>query len=158
MRNTSLCYIERDGKYLMMHRIKKKNDVNYGKWVGIGGGFERGESPEECAAREIFEETGLTVGKLTLRGVVTFVADSNECEYMFLFTCRDFSGDICECDEGALEWVNIEDVTKLPIWEGDRIFLELLKTDAPFFSLKLVYEGESLTFAVLDGEKLEIRE
>lgn len=156
MRNTTLCYIEKDGRYLMLHRVKKENDANRDKWIGIGGGFEDGESPEECAAREIFEETGLTVGRLDFRGIVTFVSDRWECEYMHLFTCRDFSGDLAECDEGELEWVNKEDVLKLPIWEGDKVFLELIASDAPFFSLKLAYRGEALESAVLNGEKLGI--
>lgn len=156
MRNTTLCYIEKDGEYLMLHRVKKENDANRDKWLGIGGGFEEDESPEECAAREIFEETGLSVGKLDFRGIVTFTSDIWECEYMHLFTCKDFSGEIGECDEGVLEWVKKEDVSDLPIWEGDKIFLALIASDSPFFSLKLTYKGENLVRAVLNGEKLSI--
>ena len=145
MINTTLCYIEKDGAYLMMHRIKKQNDINRDKWVGIGGKFCEGETPFECAKREIKEETGLTATRLLYRGIVTFVSSEFGTEYMHLFTCKDFSGTIKpDCDEGRLEWVKIKDVYSLPLWQGDKIFLELLEKDAPFFSLKLVYQGEKL--------------
>lgn len=145
MINTSLCYIEKDGAYLMMHRIKKKDDLNHAKWVGIGGKFEEGETPFDCARRETKEETGLTAKTLLYRGIVTFVSNEFGTEYMHLFTCKDFSGEInADCDEGKLEWVKIEDVCSLPLWEGDKIFLSLLQKDVPFFSLKLVYDGENL--------------
>ncbi len=150
MKNSSLCYIEKDGAYLMLHRTKKEIDENAGKWIGIGGGFEEGESPDECAAREIKEETGLTVKRLSYRGIVTFVSDEWGTEYMHLFTCDSFEGELTECDEGELEWVEKSKVFDLPLWEGDRVFLKLLDDGAPFFSLKLVYEGEKLVQTVLD--------
>lgn len=154
MRNTTLCHIEKDGKYLMLHRTKKENDENGGKWVGVGGKFEYGESPEECARREIKEETGLDVLSLEYRGIVTFVTDRWGCEYMHLFRTESFTGELCDCDEGELVWVEKEKIYSLPIWEGDKIFLRLLDTDAPFFSLKLVYEDEELQEAILNGEKI----
>lgn len=158
MKNTSLCYLERRGAYLMLHRTKKEHDENGGKWIGVGGGFEEGESPDECARREIFEETGLTVGRLSYRGVVTFVSDEWGTEYMHLFTSSDFSGEATACDEGDLEWVMKDDVLSLNIWDGDRIFLRLLANGAPFFSLKLVYKKDTLVGATLDGETLDITE
>ena len=146
--NTTLCYVEKDCKYLMLHRVKKKNDLNHDKWIGIGGKFEKNESPYECVLREAKEETGLDLGGLRFRGIVTFISDAwPEAEYMHLFTADEFSGTMTECDEGELVWVNKEDVAKLPIWEGDKIFLKLLAEDAPFFSLKLVYEGDTLIYA-----------
>jgi 8-oxo-dGTP diphosphatase len=145
MKNTTLCYIEKAGCYLMMHRTKKKNDENADKWVGVGGKFENGESPYDCARREIYEETALTPNSLFYRGIVTFVSDLYGTEYMHLFTCDDFSGDLKEdCDEGELVWVDKAKVSALPIWEGDKIFFDLLNTENRFFSLKLVYEGDKL--------------
>ena len=150
-KNTTLCYIERDGAYLMLHRTKKANDENYDKWIGIGGKFEAFESPYDCVLREAKEETGLTLISLRYRGIVTFVSDQMPvAEYMHLFTADAFTGEIRECDEGDLEWIPIEDLLKLPMWEGDKIFLRLLQTEEPFFSLKLVYEGEKLTEARLN--------
>lgn len=154
MRNTSLCYIERAGKYLMLHRVKKENDENHDKWIGLGGKFEEGESPEDCMRREVYEESGLTVRAWRYRGIVTFVSDEWGTEYMHLFTCSDFTGTIKDCDEGALEWIDKRDVARLPIWEGDKIFLRLLDSGAPFFSLKLSYRGSTLTEAVLNGERV----
>jgi len=154
MRNTTLCHIEKDGKYLMLHRVSKKNDLNHDKWVGIGGKFEDKESPEECNLREVFEETGLTLKSSKYCGIVTFVSDKWETEYMHIFHSDDFSGDIKECDEGVLEWVEIEKIYSLPIWEGDKIFLRLIEQNVPFFSLKLEYIGDTLINAVLNGEKL----
>ncbi len=151
MINTTLCYIEQDGKYLMLHRIKKENDLNHDKWIGIGGKFEDKESPEDCVIREALEETGLTLEKPKYRGIVTFVSDRYETEWMHLFTADTFSGIIKECDEGVLEWVEKETLYSLPLWEGDKIFLRLLDKDEPFFSLKLCYEGELLVRAVLNG-------
>lgn len=159
MKNTTLCYIESGSRYLMLHRIKKKLDENKDKWIGVGGKFEEGETPEECAVREIREETGILFSrdKLFFRGIVTFVSDEWGTEYMFLFTARLADSDNTpseweippENNEGTLEWVEKDRVTELPIWEGDRIFLKLLAEDAPFFSLKLVYHGDSLTDHVL---------
>ena len=147
MFNTTLCYIEQDGKYLMLHRVKKKNDVNHDKWIGIGGKFEDGESPEDCLLREVREESGLTLTHWRYRGVVTFVSDQAETEYMHLFTAHGFEGQLKTCDEGNLEWIDKKKLLELPIWEGDKVFLRLLDEDAPFFSLKLVYEGDTLIYA-----------
>ena len=152
MFNTTLCYIEQDGKYLMLHRVKKKNDVNHDKWIGIGGKFEDGESPEDCLLREAGEETGLTLTHWRYRGVVTFVSDQAETEYMHLFTAHGFEGQLKTCDEGNLEWIDKKKLLDLTLWEGDKIFLRLLDEDAPFFSLKLVYEGDHLKEAVLNGQ------
>ena len=142
---STLCYIEKDGKYLMLHRTKKKNDMNIHKWLGVGGKFEDGESPFECARREILEETGLHAEKLKYRGIVTFVSNEYGSEYMHLFTCNDFSGELnLNCNEGELVYIDKSEVYNLPIWEGDKIFFELIEKDSPFFSLKLCYEGEKL--------------
>lgn len=154
MLNTTLCYLERDGKYLMLHRVKKKNDLNHDKWIGVGGKFEADESPEECLLREVREETGLTLTDWRYRGIVTFVSDTWESEYMHLFTADGFTGTMTDCDEGTLEWVEKSAVPSLPDWEGDKIFLRLLAEDAPFFSLKLCYEGDTLTYAALNGKQL----
>lgn len=154
MRNTTLVYIERGSEYLMMHRIKKEIDENRDKWIGIGGKFEPGESPDDCLLREVREETGLTLNSWRMRGIVTFVSDEWGTEYMHLFTSDDYSGEIITCDEGELEWVDRDRLLALPIWEGDKIFLRLLRDDAPFFLLKLTYRGDVLTEAVLNGEKL----
>ena len=156
MRNTTLVHLERDGKYLMLHRVKKEHDENHDKWVGIGGKFEPGESPEDCALREVLEETGLTMHSWRYRGIVTFVSDEWGTEYMHLFHSDDFSGALKDCDEGDLEWVDKQRVLHLPIWEGDKIFLRLLDTDDPFFSLKLCYSGDRLTAAVLNGRPLPL--
>ena len=154
-KNTTLCYIERDGAYLMLHRTKKENDENKDKWIGVGGKFEAFESPEDCILREAREETGLTLTDYRYRGIVTFVSSEwDAAEYMHLFTADGFTGEVRECDEGELEWVPIEELLALPMWEGDRIFLDLIRTDEPFFSLKLVYHGASLTEAVLNGRKI----
>jgi len=154
MKNTSLCYIEQDGSYLMLHRVKKVNDENHDKWIGIGGKFEEAESPEDCMCREMLEETGLTPQKWQYRGIVTFVSDEWGTEYMHLFKCPEFSGEIKDCDEGVLEWIEKDKLLSLPMWDGDKIFLRLLDTDCPFFSLKLCYSGDKLTKAVLNGETL----
>ena len=155
MKNTTLCYIENErGDYLMLHRVKKENDCNRDKWIGVGGKFEDGESPEECVLRETLEETGLTLTDWRYRGIVTFVSDRWETEYMHLFTATGWTGRLQECDEGVLEWVSREQFRGLPQWEGDRIFLRLIEEDAPFFSLKLRYEGEHLAYAALNGKEL----
>ena len=152
MRNTTLCQIERDGKYLMLHRVKKAVDENKDKWIGIGGKFREGESPEDCLLREVYEETGLRLLRWRFRGIITFVSDEWGTEYMHLFTSDAFTGELRrDCEEGELAWIGKEELLTKPIWEGDKIFLRLLQQDAPFFSLKLCYEGESLAEAVLDG-------
>jgi len=152
---STLCYIEKDDSYLMLHRTKKENDINKDKWLGIGGKFEDKESPEDCAFREVKEETGLTVTKYAYRGIVTFISDKWETEYMHLFSIYEYKGNVIECDEGDLEWIKKEDLLKLKMWEGDRIFLKLIDSaDTPFFSLKLQYEGEKLILAVLNGNNL----
>lgn len=156
MKNTSLCYIERGHEYLMLHRVKKEHDENHDKWIGIGGKFEYGESPEECMMREMREETGLSPLSWRYRGIVTFVSDEWGTEYMHLFTCNEYTGTVRECDEGVLEWINKDALLSLPIWAGDKIFLRLLDTDTPFFSLKLCYSGSTLTRAVLNGDELVI--
>ena len=154
MKATTLCYIEKDGCYLMLHRIKKKQDINEGKWIGIGGHIEENESPDECIMREATEETGLTLRNCIPRGLVTFVSDVYEGEWMHLYTATEFEGTLTECSEGVLQWIPKEQVNTLPLWEGDRIFLDLLTKDVPYFQLKLVYEGDTLTKAILDGKEL----
>lgn len=151
---STLCYIEKDGCWLMLHRTKKKNDINHDKWLGIGGKFEEGESPEECLLREVREETGLTLTDYRFRGLVTFVSDEAPTEYMHLFTAAGFTGTLRECDEGTLEWVPIGEVGRLPLWQGDRLFLSLLWQEGPFFSLKLEYRGDRLVGASRDGRPL----
>lgn len=142
---TTLCYIENDrGEYLMLHRTKKKNDQNEGKWIGVGGKFEAGESPEECMLRETREETGLTLTSYRFRGIVTFLSDQGENEYMHLFTADKYGGTLCSCSEGELAWVPKKDLFDLNLWEGDRIFLQELIRGERFFSLKLTYEGGRL--------------
>ena len=141
MKQTTLCYLERGDEYLMLHRTKKKNDENHDKWIGVGGKFEANESPEDCMRREIFEETGLTVTDYRYRGIVTFVSDLYETEYMHLFTVSGWTGEARECDEGELAWIKKQKLFDLTLWQGDRIFLELLQKDVPFFSLKLTYQG-----------------
>lgn len=151
---TTLCYIEKDGCYLMLHRIKKKKDVNKDKWIGVGGHFERGESPEECLLREVKEETGLTLTSWRFRGIVTFLAEGWPSEYMCLFTADGFTGELAECSEGTLEWIRKEDIFKLNLWEGDKIFHRLLLEREDFFSLKLRYEGDELKEWALDGAEM----
>ena len=153
---TTLCYIEKDNKYLMLHRVKKKVDVNKDKWIGIGGHFEAGESPEECLLREAKEETGLTLTSWKFRGIVTFQAEGWETEYMCLYTADGVEGELINCAEGTLEWVEKDKLTALNLWEGDKIFLKLLAEEAPFFSLKLSYSGDRLMEAVLDGKPMEL--
>lgn len=149
---TTLCYIEREDSYLMLHRVSKKNDINKDKWIGIGGHFQVNESPEDCLLREAKEETGLTLTSYRFRGIVTFITDGlEEAEYMHLYTADGFEGEMIDCDEGTLEWVPKSKIPELNLWEGDLIFFKLLAEDAPFFSLKLVYQGEKLVEAALNG-------
>ena len=155
MINSTLCYVLRDNDVLMLHRIKKKNDVNQDKWIGIGGKFEADETPDECLLREAKEETGLTLKNWRCRGIVTFLTNGPwDGEYMYLFTADDFEGELTDCNEGELRWVSREFLNELPKWEGDQIFLDLLWQDAPFFLLKLRYDGDRLVEAVLDGKKI----
>lgn len=152
MINTTLCYIAQGEDYLMLHRVKKKNDLNHDKWIGIGGKFEDKESPEDCVVREVLEETGLKLTSYRYRGLVTFVSDRWPTEYMHLFTADGFTGTLKECDEGVLEWIPRKKLLELPHWEGDAIFLDLIdREDTPFFSLKLCYRGDQLEQAVLNG-------
>lgn len=152
---STLCYLERDGQYLMLHRVKKAHDINEGKWIGVGGHFEADESPEECVCREVYEETGYTLTSYRYRGLVTFVSGDGVTEYMSLFTAGGFTGEQTDCNEGVLAWVDKDAVFDLPIWEGDAIFLKLLNERDTFFSLKLVYDGHGkLLHAVLDGKTL----
>ena len=148
-RLTTLCYIEKDGKYLVIHRNKKSNDENEDKWIGVGGKFEDGESPEDCLLREVKEETGLTLTEYAFRALITFVSDKWGTEYMCLFTATKFEGDFIECDEGDLVWLDKRELLAKKMWEGDRIFLKALDERREFFTLKLVYEGEKLVSHVL---------
>ena len=155
MYNSTLCYVLRGDQVLMLHRVKKKNDVNQDKWIGIGGKFEGDETPDECLLREAMEETGLKLTSSRCRGIVTFLTNGPwEGEYMYLFTADSFEGELKECDEGDLQWVSRDFLDQLPKWEGDQIFLDLLWQDAPFFLLKLRYDGDKLVEAVLNGEKI----
>ena len=159
MRLTTICYIEKDDSYLMLHRTKKQNDQSHDKWLGVGGKFEKDESPDECMLREVKEETGLTLESFRLRGVMTFVSDVWETEYMFIYTADEFEGELAECSEGDLQWIKKTEVMNLKLWEGDKIFFDLLERDCGFFSLKLVYNIEDiLKSAVLDGKPLPLTE
>ncbi|MBO5178696.1 MAG: 8-oxo-dGTP diphosphatase [Lachnospiraceae bacterium] len=151
---TTLCYIEKDDSYLMLHRVKKEKDINKDKWIGVGGHFENGESPEECLLREVWEETGLKLTSFRLRGIVTFSTDVYPTEYMFLYTADGYEGEITECNEGNLEWVKKREVYQLPVWEGDKVFFRLLEEEIPVFSLKLRYEGDNLVETVLNGKRM----
>ncbi|MBR3560689.1 MAG: 8-oxo-dGTP diphosphatase [Oscillospiraceae bacterium] len=152
---STLIYIERGDEYLMLHRTKKENDLNRDKWIGVGGKLEPGEAPEDCALRETREETGLTLTRWRYRGIVTFLSDRYETEYIHLFTADEWSGSIRDCDEGELAWIKKEALLSLKLWEGDKIFLRLLDSDAPFFSLKLQYEDDTLVFAQLNGKRIQ---
>ena len=156
MIDSSLCYLYRGNQVLMMHRTRKKNDMNHDKWIAIGGRFEAGERPEECALREVREETGLTMIAPAYRGVVTFINDRYETERMHLFTADRFEGEMTDCDEGELVWIPKEQMDALPQWEGDRIFHRLLDEGIPFFELELNYSGEKLLSAFLNGKRLQI--
>jgi len=154
MLQTTLCYIEQDGQYLMLHRVKKSHDVNHDKWIGVGGKCEPGETPEQCLLREVREETGLTLTDWRYCGVVTFHSDEWPSEAMHLYHATGFTGTMIPCDEGELVWVPIPRLPELTAWEGDRIFLDLMAQRVPFFALTLRYRGDTLTSAVLDGREL----
>ena len=156
MKNTTLCYIKCEECTLMLYRNKKENDENAGKWVGIGGKFEAGESPEDCLLREVREEAGIALESYSLRGIVTFVSDEWGTEYMFLYTASVENTSLCDCNEGDLYWIEDAKLPTLAMWEGDRIFFDLLQKDEPFFSLKLIYSGEALTGAFLNGKQMEL--
>lgn len=144
MKVSTSCYIEKDSKTLMLHRIKKENDVHFGKWVGLGGKIEEGESPEECIIREVFEESGLIIKNPKLKGILTFPKfKDNEDWYVFLYTASDFSGDIIDCSEGVLKWVENARMLDLNLWEGDRLFLDWMKK-YKLFSGKIIYEDGQL--------------
>lgn len=157
---TTLCYIEKNEKYLMLHRVLKKNDINKDKWIGVGGHFEKRESPEDCLLREVKEETGLILTAYQFRGIITFVFSSQgkgtDTEYMCLYTADEYEGELISCSEGNLEWVNKKDIFSLNLWEGDKFFFRLLEEGRPFFSLKLVYQDDELREAVLNGERQEL--
>lgn len=144
MKQTTLCYIEKDNKYLMLHRTKKEKDENKDKWIGIGGKIEEGETPTQCVLREAKEETGLTLNEVKFRAIIYFRNSFYNDEDMYLFTCNDFSGTIKECDEGDLEWIDKEELYNLTLWEGDKIFLKELSTSESFFELTLNYEKDKL--------------
>ena len=157
MKQTTLCYLEHDGRYLMLHRVKKENDASHDKWIGVGGKCEEYESPDECMLREVKEETGLDIVDWRYRGIVTFINDIWPSEYMHLFTSSRWTGDLLACNEGDLEWVDKRELFNLNLWEGDKIFLRLLMNpDQPFFSLKLEYHGDDLFAAMLDGRPLAL--
>lgn len=142
---STLCYIEKDDKYLMLHRTKKENDINKNKWLGVGGKLEEGESSEECIIREVKEETGLILKEYQLRGIVTYVSTTWETEHIYLFSSNDFEGNLIECNEGDLEWIDKDKIMLLDTWEGDKIFVEkLLQNSNTFFSVKFEYDGEKL--------------
>lgn len=154
MELTTLCYIEKEDSYLMLHRVSKKNDVNKDKWIGVGGHFEAGESPEDCLLREVKEETGLKLTSYRFRGILTFLFNDNEAEYICLYTADGFEGEMKPCDEGTLEWVQKSKISELNLWEGDKLFFELLEKNKPFFSMKLTYQGDMLVDCELNGDKI----
>lgn len=148
---STVCYIEKDNKYLMLHRTKKENDVNKDKWIGVGGKFEKDESPEECVLREVMEETGLRLHKIKLRCIVTYVSNTFDTEYMYVFTSNNFSGKLLECVEGSLEWIDKDKIFNLNIWEGDKIFLEKIIKESSFFTAKFVYENDKLVLSKINN-------
>lgn len=154
---TTLCYLEREGCYLMLHRTKKDiaSDDSHNKWIGVGGKFETDESPEECMRREVWEETGLQVSRWRYHGIVTFVSDVAQSDYMHLFSATEWEGELHDCDEGELRWIPKNELGRLNLWEGDRVFLALMEQERPFFSLKLTYKGNTLVQAVLDGRLID---
>ena len=154
MKQTTLCYIEKDNKYLMLHRIKKENDMNKDKWIGVGGKFLEDETPEQCLLREVEEETGLILNNFNYRGVVIFESDIYETEAMHLYTSDDFSGNIKECDEGKLEWIDKKELYSLTLWEGDKLFLKMIETPSEFFNMTVTYQGDTLISATLEGNEI----
>lgn len=157
MKETTLCYIEKDGKYLMLYRNKLKDDPNKGKWLGIGGKLEQGETPDDAAVREVYEETGLKLKSYNYRGIVNFISDVYPDEAMHLYYSDDFAGEVKACDEGELKWIEKDKLRSLPMWEGDKIFLNLIEKDIPFFRLTLRYDKDNnLIGAELDGEELTV--
>lgn len=157
MKKTTLCYLEHDGQYLMLYRNKKHNDVNQGKWVGVGGKFEDNETPEQCMLREVYEETGLKVTQWSYRGIVYFVSDTWPDEEMHLFVCTQWEGQQKECDEGELRWISKDRLLDVSMWEGDKIFLKMIDHEIPFFHLKLSYQGDTLVDALCDGSPISWR-
>lgn len=155
MKQTTQCYLERGSRYLMLHRTKKQNDENHDKWIGVGGKFEEGESPEDCMLREVREETGFAVTSWRYCGIVTFVSDIWPAEQMHIFVCNEWEGEQIVCDEGDLEWIEKQHLLELTMWEGDKIFLRLIDEKVPFFSLKLIYKGENLQSAILNGKAIQ---
>lgn len=156
IRLTTLCYIEKDRKYLMLLRNVKKNDGSLNKWIGVGGKIEAGEAPDECARREIIEETGLIPLNLIPRGVVTFISDTWEDEYMFLYSVTEFEGELIECDEGELHWVEWDKIFDLKLWDGDRIFLKMMMDNSSYFEMKLCYKGDLLDKCTINGKALKL--
>lgn len=157
MKQTTLCYLERNDQYLMLYRNKKANDVNEGKWVGVGGKFEDNETPEQCMLREVYEETGLKVTQWSYRGIVSFISDIWPDEEMHLFVCTQWDGQQKECDEGELRWISKRDLLEITMWEGDKIFLKMIEQEMPFFHLELSYQGDVLVSAVCDGSPMSLR-
>lgn len=156
MKETTLCYIEKDGKYLMLHRVKKKADVNKDKWIGIGGHLEEGETPEACLLREVKEETGLSLTQYRFCGDILFSCSPYPTETMYLYHAAGFEGTLTDCDEGELCWLEKEKLHALPAWEGDFIFLRLMEKQVPPFHLELYYNGNTLARALLDGTPLPL--
>ena len=152
-RKTSLVYLERDGKYLILHRTKKEFDENGDKWIGVGGKFEPGETPDECALREVKEEAGLMMTDFRLRGLIVFVSDVWGLEYMYLYTSTKWRGRLIDCDEGELVWLDKRELLTKKLWEGDRLFLKAIDERKEFFMMKFRYEGERLA-EVVDSKGL----
>ena len=143
MDKTVMIYLEKDNQYLMLYRNKKKKDINKNKYIGVGGHVEKGETPDEAVVREVKEETGLDLLSFNKRGLVYFVLNGYE-EEMYIYTSLDFKGELIECNEGELSWIDKDNVISLPIWEGDKYFLKHLLEDEKYFEMRLVYENDKL--------------